>query len=197
MSAAGTAGRPEGAGFVAWVAHRQWGLLLVVAALLTVQVVFRLLGGELDAAFWWLGLASLTVWLVVSPVASRHYDRLCAECVASMPVDGQARAARLDRSLHLLHWLSEPWRSTTVLGAMILAQNVLVWLLGSGTVLPVLAGYLVSLSWLVGHDWLVMRHRPLVPWCPYCRWGRDGDDAPHECVPDPVPPSIVPDRVSR
>lgn len=191
-----SAERPEGAGWVAWLAHRQRLLMGAMAVLLSMRAVGRLLGGEVDAALDWAGPVVIVAWLTVMPVTYRHFDRLCVECVASMPVDGQARAARFDRSLRMLHWLSAPGRILLCLGVMLLAQALVSWVAGRESVVSVLAGYLVSLVWFVGSDWLVVRHRPLVPWCPYCRWGRGGDDAPHECVPDPVPPSVVPDRVS-
>lgn len=196
----GTAERPEGAGLVAWVAHHQWWILgsLFVAETLTTAVRLTMPGSELESAMTWLTIAILVAYVVGEPMAWRHFSRLCAECVAAMPADGQQRAHRRQRLLYAFH-MANAYRgrvAVALLAAILLPILLVYWgVWERGSFVAEVARVTAFLTYVGVSSALGMIHRPLVPWCPYCRWGRGGD-GPREIVPDPVPPSRTPNRVT-
>lgn len=196
----GTAERPEGADLVAWIAHRQWWIMgaVFVSETLAATVRLTLPDTGFDRSMQWVSLVVLLTYIVGEPVAWTHFSRLCAECVADMPADGSDRAERRQWTLYGFHLTARRsrWVAATFFGLMLVPLLLVyrgVWEQGS---LPAVAtSSILFLAYVTVTSVLAMIHRPLVPWCPYCRWGRD-DDGPHEVVPDPVPPSRTPDRVT-
>lgn len=196
-----TAEKPEGAGLWAWLAHRWWMMLALLVVAESGYVVARFLGSDFGRHFTPGAVLYIAVVLGVIigqiPV-DRHFSRLCAECVTRIPVDGERRAERRARPLYWFHHMhARPWRPMTyylgyLVGVVLLGQVGLWEKSGPVATLFTSIGFLAM---VVGLEALALVHRPLVPWCPFCRWGRD-DDGPREVVPDPVPPSRAPDRVT-
>jgi hypothetical protein len=192
--------RPEGSGPGAWLAHHWWWVL---GAVFTGEVTALLAGiatpaSELSAATTWFSLAALLVYCFGQLPASAHFSRLCVKCVEKIPVDGAARAERRQRSLYAFHVVNDrPVRAVLVFLGLMLVPITLtfVGVLQRNSLPLKVSSAVLFLAFVVGTSALAMRHRPLVPWCPHCRWGR-GDDGPVETVPEPTPPSRSPDRVT-
>lgn len=128
-----------------------------------------------------------------------HDGRLCARCMATMPLDGEARAARRRPILRFVHVVTTPLRYPRIAGRpfigpvvpyilIALAVNAAVANIGgfAGTYAARLVHTAVFTLPLAAIYASAALHARLQPWCPYCRWGR-GDDGPHEHAPDPDP----------
>lgn len=180
--------RPEGSGWVAWLAHRELWFLAAICAGLTVQLVLRLAGFVSAASV--VNLVSMWSWVLLHRPIRKHFSRICVECVSMMPADGGEVVKRRMRWLRMHHFQVPRRLLWVILLAILLvalAVGALAVLVFSPTVNAVLV-WAVLVSMFVAFDMSAVVHRPLVPWCPFCRWGRgDDEDAPVEPSPVPAP----------
>lgn len=180
MTTSSSAEKPEGAGLIAWVAHRELKLYFTGMGLTVLGVA---LGPSL------ITVIAIFIGLLLLGAASLgygHFRKLCVKCMEGMPVNGAELAARKRRTLKFRHIKQ---RTLMIYSAVALTlsfvppifftKHVAVW------TFSVLV-YTVTLGWGVysGH-W----HRRLLPWCPDCR--RGGGGGPREQVPDPLPSMTV------
>lgn len=207
MSTAAAAERPEGSGFIAWLAHHEWVIYLGLVA----QAVIYLVDIVMKAAtrdglpypvvlfFAMLGCASIITNLFVS----RHFYKLCSGCMAAMPLNGSELAQERARTLRLYHapWIFQAWLQRRVgggwrrgLAAYMLCVMILLigitqlstWVFGE-----IRIGNLIVVLLTVSSGLLAVRHRPLIPWC---KWCQDDHRGPREPSPEPPPvPVISPD----
>lgn len=114
----------------------------------------------------------LISWLMMR----QHDRRLCEHCMASMPLDATAQAARYRSRFDVAHLGSS---RSVVIGYLAL-------LIGSAFV-PGLAGEIFWTVMQLSMVYLVLSystHRRLQPWCPYCRGGGEDDKVD---TPEPLP----------
>ncbi|KGI79359.1 hypothetical protein IL38_23970 [Actinopolyspora erythraea] len=174
-------GDPFTARYTRWVAHRYARFILVIGGALTtmqfatdtVPLVTPLVEGSVSL------LALIGFVMIVIPM-HRHTRLLCPDCAADVPNNPSAAAETDQHRLRRFHQLSTPR------GSLLGLAGILLLLLGQHWLGPL--GFLATLlawSGIAYEHVLVHRHRLLMPWCPYCRNGGDGDDhtAP---TPDPV-----------
>lgn len=143
-----------------------------------------------------------TSWLIVTvwngaylatmiAEAIHNYRYLCHRCAASTPLDGAAEAQRRHRSLNFLHAIADRrWLSMTLgIGflVMIISPAPLVLVFGPQPWYVVCTA--LPLAWFGIQSFLLLRHRPVQPWCPKCHWDDGGDDEESPIVPEPVAPS--------
>jgi hypothetical protein len=126
-------------------------------------------------------LAPVTVFFVAGAtwLAMRAHDRrLCEVCMAAMPLDASALAARYRRRFQVAHVGSH----------RMLVVAYLVVLVGSDVALR--DGMTQRLCWALIQSsmiYLVLActsHRKYQPWCPQCR---GGDGTSSWTVPEPLP----------
>jgi hypothetical protein len=133
-----------------------------------------------------VSLAAVVVFIVVQLFTLAHDDRLCLRCIAESPADPARAVESRRRWLRLFH------SATTTAGV---AALVVVAAVG------VAAGLLIRPGWgdlvlvlPLATMALTVVHRRIEPWCPYCDWGRGGDD---EDAPDPTPDPDVAAPLTR
>ncbi|WP_216916183.1 hypothetical protein [Nocardia noduli] len=129
---------------------------------------------------WTVRLAQFVAALLML-IGGLHiiHTRMCARCIADVPIDASARAEKERRVLRLNHALATKRGVGTYLGlivAAVLANEV--FGLPRVVYLPVDAA-VVALTYSA---WL---HHRVRPWCPHCRpW--DNGEGIRESSPDPV-----------
>jgi len=105
----------------------------------------------------------LTSWLAMR----RHDRRLCEQCMAAMPLNPSAEAARYRRRFWLAHSLSEPRYLVpylvVLIGSNFATSTVgrIAWAIIQSSML-----YLIAAQ---------VTHRRLQPWCPWCSDGGGGE----------------------
>lgn len=109
----------------------------------------------------------------------RFHDRnLCEACISDMPTDGQEQAAAHARDLAVFHALFDSRKGQIAYTAAMAAP-----LLIPGRQIRRAALTAASLAGLYT-GYAEHLHYRLQPWCPQCRWGKDGDGA-REPSPEP------------
>lgn len=185
MSTASAAGRPEGKRWGAWGAHHEIALVWIMIA---VGILFEintliLNSGHSPFAFP-LVLAEVVIYdlMIITMLKARgHLSRICVECIAQMPLNGQELAIKKRERLRLFHIMLINSKSGIII-------NIGVILLMTGTFfLSEFVFNLIFFTYIVGNMYLNAVHRPLLPFCPWCRGGGGG---PHEHVPNPDPSMI-------
>lgn len=165
---------------VAWVAHNE-AVLLVISAVL-------LVGPE----YWSVSIAQMlftdagiVVFAVTFAASVHHAQRfLCPRCAASTPLDGEGAAATHATALRRFHYLVDHYRAAMwATGSLVVTAAVL-----SDTVGPLLDWIPQTLlfTFLTVRSVLMLRHRPLQPWCPQCRWDDGGRDEDAPIWPQPL-----------
>jgi hypothetical protein len=161
-----------------WLAHQQPALL---ACALAVFLYDAVVASPTSLLLVWVAMCAVTVSVFAEGF---HNLTLCSICARAIPIDGQEQARVRSDWLRLHHRLSG------VMWSVLLFAGCLTVLI----TLRVPAGIAfapVYVSWLV-EALANLRHRPLQPWCPQCRWWDDGDD--DEAPVMPVPPSVKASR---
>lgn len=133
---------------------------------------------------WPAELAYFMIFLlfVVTLIAELHHSYLlCSRCGAATPVDGSGMATRRSKWLRFYHW-TKSRKSMVMFGVAVLLTPALSAVLHFPWVVTSLPVYL----YMAADSLSGLRHRPLQPWCPQCRWG-DGGDEEQVPVPPPVP----------
>jgi hypothetical protein len=116
---------------------------------------------------------TLFAFVIVTWLLMREHDRrLCEWCAAAMPLNAAELASKYGRRFWVVHSGSNP-RFLVPYLVVLLGSNVLpgpigriVWALVQSTMM-----YLIVAT---------ATHRRLQPWCPWCRGGDGGIDAPAE-----------------
>lgn len=161
-----------------WLAHQQPVLLASGFAVFLYDTVAT---STATAVLSWV---ALLVILVGTFAEGYHNLTLCPRCARSIPIDGPEQARVRSDWLRLHHRLRASW------------WGLLLVALGIGAVITlrvpsVIAFAPVYVSWVV-EAVANLRHRPLQPWCPQCRWWDDDGDDDAPVVP--VPPSVKASR---
>jgi hypothetical protein len=151
----------------AWGHHGSELLVLSVGSAIAVGVYPPpgLLGLTLPLALVVFVLAS---WILMR----RHDRRLCERCMAAMPLDAAAEAARMRRRFWAAHTGSEPRYLVpylaVVIGSSFAFETIgrIPWALIQSTMI-----YLVLAQ---------ATHRRLQPWCPWCSGGGGGTELPEQ-----------------
>jgi hypothetical protein len=133
-----------------------------------------------------VSLGAVVVFIVVQLFTLAHDDRLCLRCIAESPAD-PARVVETRRP-----WLRLFHSATTASGVAVLVVVAAVGVVAGLMIRPgwgdlVLVLPLVTMA-------LTVVHRRIEPWCPYCGWGRGGDD---EDTPEPTPDPDIAAPLSR
>jgi hypothetical protein len=121
---------------------------------------------------------ALVLFVIASWLFMRRHDRqLCEKCMAAMPLNAAAEAARLRRRFWVAHTGSEPRFLVPYLAVLI----------GSSFAFSTIG----KIPWAIIQSsmiYLVLAqstHRRLQPWCPWCSEGGGGSEVPED---DPVLP---------
>jgi hypothetical protein len=191
MTASDAAGTPRNYRAIMWLAHREPHALALFVVTDTGYRVGRWLvpastTPTVAVGLFLLSLASVLslVWALAGLIsASRHVHALCTRCARNTPLDGPAAAARHDRALRIYHWINNRPFLRLALPAIVVVNGLftasIAWRLVLTT--PVYVWWTIDAA-------AGLRHRPLEPWCPYCRRRRRWDDGGDpEVVPDPDP----------
>lgn len=169
-----------------WLAHRQPHAL--VAAIVT-DVASRLANAaptptSLAGLLVVTGLNVVSLVAIVGVVAAfvvdrRHATSLCTRCARKIPTDGVAEATLHDRDLRVFHWYVDHPRQII---AVLLATTLPGWFLP-----PLWRAALSVVCWafVAVAAAAALRHRPLQPWCRYCRRWDEGGDPEVAPTPDP------------
>lgn len=132
-----------------------------------------------------LALASGLGMVPIALIATFHQElgRICVSCMQEVPADPGKLVTQLRLLLRLSHW--SPVRYLVIWAALFLPGMVATIVAGVGwSWIFILCDTLFFAAIMAG--WA---HHRLRPWCPYCRdW--DGDDSPHERVPNPDPAGV-------
>lgn len=212
MSTAAAAEKPEGSGFIAWLAHHEWVVYLALGVELlayTVNGIRQLIGAPASLVWSIFLFTCLAIGLTGSMLTfstSKHFERLCEGCIAAMPLNGPELAEKRAWALTVHHFpavLRE--RVQRLLGgrfhlavAVVMAMQFAVFM-----VFFLLVGWLLHAPSLavalliVGSIFLGvvgMWHRPLIPWCKWCNSGRGRGPRERVCTPPPLP-TISPEPV--
>jgi type IV secretory pathway TrbF-like protein len=144
-----------------------------MAAAVTAITVSR----HVSPSTWWsLGLWSLGLILIVALSTAEvwhQYGKLCIPCAQEFPRFGAELAARRATTLRMYH------RATI----RVMLAGFLITVV-TDTFAPMVVGDAIFAIYMLGWDWVAVRHRPLRWWCPGCRDDEDGDGMPAE---DPLP----------
>jgi hypothetical protein len=158
------------------LAHQQPALLALALAL-AVFLYDAVASSTISLVLVWVAMC---VVLVSVFAEGFHNLTLCPICARAIPIDGQEQARVRSDWLRLHHRLrGVAW--SVVLFAGCLAVVITLRVPAGIAFAP------VYVSWVV-EAVANLRHRPLQPWCPQCRWWYDGDD--DEAPVMPVPPSV-------
>lgn len=153
-----------------WLGHYRYHLLIFGITLLIL--------GNLIGSFHteWLVWLTFTIWVttIMVPITGirYHLNNLCEKCISEAPDDPDAEVTTHKRELRLFH--SPQIRAVTF--ALLLAWGVFAFRLSQR---PHLAWWLVladclGLALLAYGGFIMLTHRRLEPWCPYCRSGGGG-----------------------
>lgn len=205
MGTAAAAERPEGSGFVAWLAHHEW----VIYVAMTVELIAYLINGvrqmiNAPASLAWticlsLCLAfGLTASLLTFSIG-RHFERLCSGCIAAMPLNGSELAEKRMWALRVYH--ASPAMREWIQRKLNIGLNAAVFVM-MGIQFVILMALFFLVSWALHAPSLAvsvlivssiflgvasMRHRPLIPWCKWCQNGKGRGPREHVCDPPPLP----------
>jgi MFS family permease len=120
-------------------------------------------------------LIAVAVLLGLSMLA--HNRRLCERCMAALPLDASAVAARYRLRFRVAHLFERRLFAlgylTTLLGSSLMAADPVgryLWALAEASLVYLLLVYVT--------------HQRLQPWCPYCRHG--GEEQTTPTTPSPV-----------
>lgn len=150
------------------------------------------------------GFLVTTIVVIVLTAERYHLARLCTICADNTPADGAAEAQRIKYPwLWFKHSKAMVYLAAILLLAVLVVAAIGAWLhlnapnfwtmsyyqlTGEGDWTDYLFAVLY-LNWALD-TYANLRHRPLIPWCPWCRrWDEGGE---HETVPEPTPPSQSP-----
>jgi hypothetical protein len=112
--------------------------------------------------------AAVLAFVIVTCLLMRQHDRrLCEACVAAIPLDPSAQAARYTWRLWLVHRGADP-RIAVPFVVLVSSTNFLTS--PTGRVFWALA--LSSVIYLIA---AMATHRRLQPWCPWCSGGGGAD----------------------
>jgi hypothetical protein len=169
---------------VAWWAHHEWlwGFnALGIAATIFVSDIFL---PHLPLA----GVITLMMVLLFVPgyvmqslATSSHFTYICVECMQQVPEDAGIRAQRHLGRLRIHHVLKGKWT------AFISFAMVLVLIITSSVFLLQTAILVLMYLVMAVENFLSAFHRPLVMYCPWCKWDGGGK---HEHAPTPNPTMI-------
>jgi hypothetical protein len=123
-----------------------------------------------------VSLGAVVVFIIVQLFTLAHDDRLCLRCIAESPAD-PAHAVETRRV-----WLRMFHSATTASGVAVLVVVAAVGVAAGLMIRPGWGDLVLVLP--LGTMALTVVHRRIEPWCPYCGWGRGGDD---EDTPEPTP----------
>lgn len=151
---------------------------LVIAAIIALDAF-----GRPHGWLQWANAGLTVCWLVILLVASPHHQRrLCERCARATPLDPQAAATRWSLAFRVTHGKVVKFIPLILIVALIVAtegvkgQPLWEYLANSAVLVLVFLTYLAS--------W---QHTRLQPWCPFCRWGDEGD---HESAPEVPAPTV-------
>lgn len=204
--------RPEGSGFIAWLAHHEWVIYVAMA----VELVAYIVNGVrqmIDAPESWAWTIFLSLCLAFGLAASllsinvgRHFEKLCEGCISAMPLNGSELAERRIWALRVHHaspairnWIQRKLRIglnmaiLVMMGVHFVLLMAMFFLVGWMLRVPSLAvSFLIVSSIFLGV--VSMWHRPLIPWCKWCQNGKGRGPREHVCDPPPLP-TISPEPV--
>lgn len=142
--------------------HASEVLILAVGAAIVVGL------HPLPGVFMLTGPLAVIMLVLISYLAMRRHDRrLCEQCVAAMPLNPSAEAARYRRRFWTAHSLSEP-RYLVPYFIVLIGSNFatspvgrIAWAVIQSSMLYLIASHVT--------------HRRLQPWCPWCSDGGGGE----------------------
>jgi hypothetical protein len=148
-----------------WGHHGAHVLIVVILA----AIALRVYPPPMTSAIALLLPVALVALVLISWVLMRKHDRgLCEHCLASMPLDASAAAARYRRRFQVSHLGSNKPVVLTYL-AVLIGSNFLPGTLG-------LIGWAVMQSTMIYLVLSYATHRRLQPWCPWCSDGGGGTE---------------------
>lgn len=169
---------------VAWWAHHEglWGFngLGVAISIFLSDFLFpnSLFGDVISIVVAFLFLPG---YLMQSMATNFHFTYLCVECMQKVPEDAGVRAqshlGRL-RAYHLTKGKGMTFLALALVIALIIPAGFSLW---HSTMLMLL--YIL----MAVENFLSAFHRPLVMYCPWCKWDGGGE---HEHAPTPIPTMI-------
>lgn len=217
--------RPEGSGFIAWLAHHEWVIYLAMG----VELVAYIVNGVMQAfgmPLAWYGVAKasstliswtwgitfylcaffgLTAVLFTFSVA-RHFERLCEGCISAMPLNGPELADKRKWVLRVHHFpsISRDWIRSKLGGSFKLAVIVTTLLHTLVMVLMCILMQRLFQATSLGVAFIIATTILLGitgilhrPLIPWCKWCNSGRGrGPREHVCTPPPlPTISPEPV--
>lgn len=209
--------RPEGSGFVAWLAHHEWVIYVAMSfgfVAYTINGIMQAMGlrlawyGVTEASssvmawtwgiLFYLCMISATTASVLSTISvSTHFQKLCEGCISAMPLNGPELAAKRGWVLKVHHFpsISRDWIHSKV-GGSFRRVVIITTLLHTGT----LIGLCLLMSWLFRASSLGVAFVVAIstflgitgmwhrPLIPWCKWCNSGKGrGPREHVCDPPP----------
>jgi hypothetical protein len=158
-----------------WMGHYYFYFLLASVPFTAADIVTGYSVG------WIVVLNDVTMFAWITALICeflRHQDGLCERCIREAPT--------LNPEPPLRRWHWALWCRHQRRLMIALSGGYLAWILYADAqrhpqpwqvALDVAALLLVVVIWFI-----LLQHRRLEPWCPYCHWGRGGD---HETAPAP------------
>lgn len=188
MSTAASAERPEGAGLLAWLAHREVPIFIAIFVIRTLDTLFMFWGKHINFVLY-LPMNLLFPTMIVAIAV--HTGRLCAVCQGLMPANVTQLAQRFLLCLWFIHalvnlYLRNKLQAFLVFSALMLFPYAVGMLIpeGGGEEMALRVVVLLVLMFITVST---VAHRRLQFGCPWCR---DGGGGTHEHSPTPDP-SIV------
>lgn len=163
-----------------WAGHHEVTGFLVLVVFF---IVGDALGNPQGGPVYWITLPVLAAWGYAfwSATIGPHEKQLCERCSAAVPLDPQAKAARWDRMLWLVHQRRALVSVLVVIGVKALALDHAFRPGAWSFIMDALILTAVSVFAVAQRV-----HRRLQPWCPYCRWEGGGKEEAVPEVPDPA-----------
>jgi hypothetical protein len=162
---------------------RLWWIAGHVAPWAIAVLYLAMCAFQFAEATWFTAIAT---WLVFAALmyfwtAGRRHDwqTLCMRCLRDVPDDGAQRAQRHQRKLALHHSDAFLWATVAGCGLAVVVALMPIPTFAKGCL------YLVGIAPIVMYQYATGIHRPLKPWCPWCRRD-DGEEPAPDPVPDPV-----------
>ncbi|PDP84958.1 hypothetical protein CQJ94_24795 [Glycomyces fuscus] len=126
---------------------------------------------------WVLGLGFMPMYVAMALHWASHRGKLCAPCMASLPLQGPELAERWRRGLRTLHWVGDhPLQGILLACAAMMVTGLFMAPAGVSLFFVLCA---ISTLW-------AMRHARVMPWCHWCR-RRGGGDEEESPVAPPSP----------
>ena len=172
-----------------WIGH----YFSYVAILLAVPILFSIWTTDSERLverpdFVWYRdgvIIVLLIFLFASTMGKHDYS-ICSTCVAHTPLDPQAKVSKpfTKFRLRMEHIFNEGYSGTAI---SLITFPLFIWSLfldRTGLLYKIIWTFLLvtfMVSLLAN-----TAHRILLPWCPFCHWGGQGEDEESPVLPDPV-----------